>query len=131
MLGEAALVAENLRGLKSRGIGLAMDDFGTGFASIGQLRRFPFDSVKIDCASMGAAEKGGAGTEAARAIAALCQSLGLTVVAGSVESEAQLEVVGALCTSGQDHLFGHPLAAEDVRGLLTSRHRAQMKVVAG
>ncbi|MES2711457.1 MAG: EAL domain-containing protein [Pseudomonadota bacterium] len=128
--GDAPVVAENLRSLKARGIGLAMDDFGTGFASIGQLRRFPFDTVKIDCASAGAAEEGSAGTEAVRAIAALCQSLGLAVAAGAVETEAQLAAIAEICTIGQGALFGAPLPAAEVRRLLASRHGAHLKVVA-
>ena len=131
VLKDSPVVLANLRGLKGRGIGLAMDDFGTGSASISHLRRFPLDTVKIDLGSQDAVGGGAEGAEAMRAIAALCRSLGLTVAAEGLETEEQLAAVGEACAFGQGYLFGRPVPGPEVHRMLGSgRPGGRLKVVA-
>lgn len=111
----------NLRALKALGVQLSLDDFGTGYSSLAQLKRFPFDFVKIDRTFVS-----GVGTNAedeaiAAAIIAMAHSLGLKVVAEGVETETQLNVMRQLrCDEMQGFLFSEPLPAAQFEALLRS-----------
>jgi diguanylate cyclase (GGDEF)-like protein len=131
VLKDSPVVMANLRSLKGRGIGLAMDDFGTGSASISHLRRFPFDMVKIDGGSQDSAGEGGEGAAATRAIAALCRSLGFAVAAEGIETEDQLAAVEEVCSLGQGYLFGRPMpGAEVLKTLGIGRPGGHLAVIA-
>ena len=116
--------ARNLRALKALGVQLSLDDFGTGYSSLAQLKRFPFDFVKIDRSFIS-----GVGTNAedgaiAAAIIAMAHSMGLKVVAEGVETEAQLGVMRTLkCDEMQGFLFSKPLPAGDFAALVRSERR--------
>jgi len=105
-------VAADLMALRSLGVGLAVDDFGTGFASLDYLRRFNFDEIKID-RSFVSGLPDPTDTAITSSIIALGRSLGLTVVAEGVETRAQYDHLKRLgCTVGQGHLFHRPVPAE-------------------
>ena len=116
--------ARNLRALKAMGVQLSLDDFGTGYSSLAQLKRFPFDFVKIDrsfVSGVGSNTEDGA---IAAAIIAMAHSMGLKVVAEGVETEAQLEVMRRLqCDEMQGFLFSEPLPADAFEALLKSHRR--------
>ncbi len=97
------------------GIGLAVDEFGTGCASLSHLKRFPVDTLKIDRSFLRGLP--GATEDAAlvEAIFTMARGLGLRVVAAGVETHAQLAFVQELgCKMAQGHLFSRPVAAEQV-----------------
>jgi diguanylate cyclase (GGDEF)-like protein len=102
-------VARRLLGLKELGLKLAMDDYGTGYSTLLQLRRLPFDSLKIDrsfVAGLGQAE---ADAQIVQAIIAMAGSLGLEVVAEGVETPEQAALLTAFgCRLGQGFLLGRP-----------------------
>jgi diguanylate cyclase len=84
-------VVRQLPALKELGVAIAMDGFETGYSSLGYLRRFPIDKLKID-RSFGAGVATEAGDAAiCSAILAVAKSMGLTVTAEGVEEPAQLE----------------------------------------
>jgi EAL domain-containing protein (putative c-di-GMP-specific phosphodiesterase class I) len=95
--------------LHARGIGLALDDFGSGAASIGYLQRFRFDRLKIDKQFVARAINEPKGVEILAALVALGRSLRLQVTAEGVETEDEAALLKA---SGCDHLqgwlFGQP-----------------------
>lgn len=104
-----------LRALRDRGIRLAMDDFGTGFSSLGYLRRFPFDIIKIDRSFVQniLIEPGDA--TIVRTIVAMAHNLGLHVIAEGVETEAQLRYLrDLLCDEAQGYLFNQPMPEQHV-----------------
>ncbi len=114
-----------LRGLRAAGIKVALDDFGTGFASLSYLRAFPFDKIKIDrsfVSDLGQAE----GCFAiVRAATRLARDLGMETIAEGIETPLQfLQLRHLGCAEGQGYLFGHPMPADEVPGLLIARHRA-------
>jgi EAL domain-containing protein (putative c-di-GMP-specific phosphodiesterase class I) len=106
--------------LKRLGVRLLVDDFGTGYSSLGYLHRFPFDTIKIDRSFVSRIEQhGGKNAEIVRAIAALAEGLGMSVVAEGVETREQAERVIAFgCTYGQGHLYSRPISAAETERLL-------------
>jgi diguanylate cyclase (GGDEF)-like protein len=112
-------IASRLRELKRLGVQLAVDDFGTGFASLQHLRRFPIDVLKI--AKSFVDELGGASDDSAlaRAIIDLGGSFQLRVVAEGIEQREQLERLMQLgCDLGQGFYFAEPMPGADVERLL-------------
>ena len=95
-----------LHALRSSGVKLAVDDFGTGYTSLGNLKRFPVDVIKIDRSFV--SELGRSTQDAAivTAIVTLAHDLGLVVTAEGVETEDQKRI---LCELGCDYLQGFHL----------------------
>jgi EAL domain-containing protein (putative c-di-GMP-specific phosphodiesterase class I) len=107
----AALV-DNLHGLRTAGVSLSVDDFGTGWSSMSRLRVVAPDEIKID-RSFVAVLAAGADEAIVRAILALSRELGCRVVAEGVEHEEQRSALVALgCPQLQGYLFGRPVRAE-------------------
>jgi len=71
------------------GVRLAIDDFGTGFASLSQLRRIPFDIVKIDRSFVAQLAPGSRAESVISGIVDMAHRLGISVVAEGIESEEQ------------------------------------------
>jgi diguanylate cyclase (GGDEF)-like protein/PAS domain S-box-containing protein len=116
--------ARNLRALKALGVQLSLDDFGTGYSSLGQLKRFPFDFVKIDRTFISGVGNNAEDEAIAAAIIAMAHSMGLKVVAEGVETDAQLAVMQRLqCDEMQGFLFSKPLQAAQFEALLRSEKR--------
>lgn len=104
-----------LERLKALGVYLSLDDFGTAYSSLNYLRRFPFDSLKIDKSFTAELDDPQLAPDAsiARAIVALGHSLGLTVVAEGVESYHQLQELKRMgCDEAQGFYLCRPLPAE-------------------
>jgi diguanylate cyclase (GGDEF)-like protein/PAS domain S-box-containing protein len=116
--------ARNLRSLKALGVQLSLDDFGTGYSSLAQLKRFPFDFVKIDRSFISGVGTNPEDEAIAGAIIAMAHSMGLKVVAEGVETEAQLLVMRDLkCDEMQGYLFSRPLPAPEFDALVRSQRR--------
>jgi diguanylate cyclase (GGDEF)-like protein len=106
--------ARVLSELKRLGVRVAMDDFGTGHASLSYLSRLPFDVLKIDRSFVGQLFANPRSATTLRAIIALGHELGLEVVAEGVETQSQLEVLTREgCDRFQGYLLGKPLEADD------------------
>jgi diguanylate cyclase len=124
----AALDLDSLVGrlamLRDTGVRIALDDFGAGYSSLGQLRRLPVDIIKIDRSLVGEP----ASTSRARAVKPLVdvvvqlgERLRLEVIAEGVGDRAQRRIVeGAGCRLAQGELFAHPMPAERVGPLLSA-----------
>ncbi len=111
LLDDTARALRMLRTLRSNGVLVQLDDFGTGFSALSYLHRFPLECLKID-RSFVAGLVGDTRPESmavVRAIQALAGSLGIHTIAEGVESEAQRIILRELgCQHGQGYLFGHP-----------------------
>jgi diguanylate cyclase (GGDEF)-like protein len=98
-----------LQQLKSLGVRIAMDDFGTGYASLSSLQSFPFDKIKIDrsfIAVLGPSEQSRA---VVRAVVGLGETLDIPVIAEGVETEEQfLILLQEGCRQVQGYLIGRP-----------------------
>jgi EAL domain-containing protein (putative c-di-GMP-specific phosphodiesterase class I) len=115
-----------LQALRDLGATVAVDDFGTGYASLSYLRRFPVQELKIDRSFVAAMSR----DDGDRAIVAGCvqlaRALGLTSVAEGVETQEQRDALLELgCDLAQGYLFSRPLPAhelllDDVRTVLSA-----------
>ncbi len=91
LIAEPRLAADGLKFLRDRGYRISLDDFGTGYSSLSYLHRFPFDEIKLDGGFICDVEKNEASRTIVRGVVDLIHSLGLSVVAEGVESQAQLD----------------------------------------
>lgn len=108
--------AENfalLEQLNSLGVKVVLDDFGSGYASLGYLREFPFHEIKIDRTFV--ADDSPQAQAILDSVTQLGHALGARVTAEGVETIAQLERVrGIGCDKAQGFLLGRPVAASEV-----------------
>jgi diguanylate cyclase (GGDEF)-like protein len=107
------------------GIRVALDDFGTGQSSLGRLRQFDFDKLKIDRAFVSSILDDKPSEHIIRAILAMCEGLGMEVVAEGIEEEGQAHrLVQFGCAGGQGYLFGRPSNAETTMAYLRETYLA-------
>ncbi|KYK44005.1 diguanylate cyclase [Bradyrhizobium liaoningense] len=122
LLEKSAQVLATLHALRALGVRISMDDFGTGYSSLSYLRSFPFDKIKIDQSFV---RDLGANREAQaiiRSIVSLGKSLGVTITAEGVETEAELSCLRAEgCHEGQGFLFSKARPNAEIVSLLAAQ----------
>jgi EAL domain-containing protein (putative c-di-GMP-specific phosphodiesterase class I) len=108
-----------LEDLHDLGVKIAVDDFGTGFSSLGQLRRFPIDVIKVDRSFVQGVDHDAKDAAIAANLVSLAHALGLVAVAEGIESEGQLASLRGLdCDLAQGYLFARPAPGEQITQLL-------------
>ncbi|POZ62122.1 EAL domain-containing response regulator [Chromobacterium alticapitis] len=118
-LAEAIGIAARLR---LSGVGLSIDDFGTGFATFQQLMRFPFTELKIDQSLVTSVANKPHLEAVFNSILELARRLQLTTVAEGIETPTDLSFVGERgCVMGQGYYFAKPLSAEQFEGWVKQR----------
>ena len=114
--------------LKSMGIKISIDDFGTGFSSLVSLKRLPIDALKIDRTFVRDATSDQDDAALVMAIITLAHNLRLKVIAEGVETEDQLKFLQLLrCDEIQGFLFSKPLQAEALASLFDSHAERFLK----
>jgi len=109
-----------LRDLKSLGLRLALDNFGTGYSSFANLGEYPVDKIKVDRKFV--QEINGSGSGTAAAIVAMARLLQIPVQAEGIETEWQREaLVRSQCDAGQGYLFSHPMPEDEFRSWMDSK----------
>lgn len=111
--GDLDTIVSNLKIFKEFGCTVAMDDFGTGFSSLGQFEVFELDKLKIDKIFIHGMVSDLKKQKLVKAIIAMASSLNLSVVAEGIEDERQLQFLQNMgCEYGQGYLFSKPLQKE-------------------
>ena len=127
---ESAIV-DRLRALRTMGVRISIDDFGTGFSSVSVLRVFPVDALKIDTQFVRDLVLDPKDADVAAAVVALAKSMALTVIAEGVENPAQLDFLRAQgCEMWQGYLCCPPVQATEVRAVLGRRSGGAMRRLA-
>ena len=108
-------VHETLQSLEAAGVGIAMDDFGTGYASLSYLRDYPFSAIKIDRSFIMRMDSDARSRELVMSAVRLAQSLGMRVIAEGIETRVQLRLLRAEgCELGQGFLFSPAVPAHEL-----------------
>ena len=114
--------------LKAIGVQLSLDDFGTGYSSLSQLKRFPFDKLKIDRSFVQGLPDDADDLALTTAIVAMGKALKLTVIAEGVETQVQRDVLQTLgCDEIQGYWVAKPLPVEAFARFVQESARLQAR----
>jgi diguanylate cyclase (GGDEF)-like protein len=113
------LIIERLASLHELGVRMAIDNFGTGYASLAHLRRLPLDIVKIDSSFVAGLGHDETLTMLTRTVVQVGRELGLRVIAEGIEQARQLSALREMgCGYGQGFLVARPMAVSGVEALI-------------
>jgi diguanylate cyclase (GGDEF)-like protein/PAS domain S-box-containing protein len=111
---------DTLRGLRSLGVGVAFDDYGTGYASLSMLKRLPLTRLKIDKGFVQNVQSDPGDVGIIEAILQLGRTFNLGVTAEGIETERQEQILLALgCKEAQGFLYSRAVPAEQLRAVLS------------
>ena len=119
--------SEVLCRIKEMGVRLALDDFGTGYSSLATIRKYPFDTLKIDCSFVQEIGTGNVGADArdttiVELVSNLAHIFGMQAVAEGVETEEQEALLrGMGCDLAQGYYYSGPVCEEEATRLLLER----------
>ncbi len=114
--------------LRELGVRISIDDFGTGFSSLSYLRTYPFDKIKVDRSFVRDLLRDDRSQRIVSAIAGLGIQFGMQTTAEGVETEEQLQWLGAEgCSEAQGYLFSKPVPSSEVLPLLAKIDRARVR----
>jgi diguanylate cyclase (GGDEF)-like protein/PAS domain S-box-containing protein len=128
LLRQDAAIMSQLEHLRELGVGIAFDDYGTGYASLSGLKKYPLTTLKIDRSFVSELSVSASDVAVVGAVLYLGRSFGLKVIAEGVETahqEAYLINLG--CTSAQGYLYDRPMPS-DALILKLSEPDRRMKV---
>jgi diguanylate cyclase (GGDEF)-like protein len=126
LINNVGVARETLEQLHALGVGLMLDDFGTGFTSLSNLQLFPFDFVKIERPFVNLDNADQANTGMMAAMVQMAASLKLTAIAEIIESEAAATALQQMgCEYGQGYYFSGPIEAEEALRRLSSQEPFQ------
>lgn len=112
-------VTKKLRQLRSFGVRISLDDFGTGFSSLAYLKKLPINTLKIDKSFIDTVLTDASTRIITESIISMVKALGCESIAEGVENEQQYKYLHAIgCDVIQGYLLGRPMSADDVEYML-------------
>lgn len=118
---------EAISALRELGVGIAFDDFGTGYASLSSLQRYPLTTLKIDRGFVRQICSATCDAAITKALIAMSRDLGLLTIAEGIETIQQQEALVALgCPFGQGYLYGRPMPFKDVLDIIQREARTRL-----
>ncbi len=125
LAGDSTPCVHALRLLRAAGVRISIDDFGTGFSSLGRLSELPIDTLKIDRSFTSRLPDDRKGCTLVSTIINLAHAFDMTTVAEGVETEAQLDyLIHAGCDESQGYLHSRPIPKAELERLLGSSNAA-------
>jgi EAL domain-containing protein (putative c-di-GMP-specific phosphodiesterase class I) len=125
MLHDIANTIEKMGKLKELGIRFSMDNFGTGYSSLSHLKKLPIDQLKIDQFLMRDITIDSCDAMIVKTIIDMTRKLGVNVIGGGVEIEAQFACLKQLgCFAYQGYLFGKPMPLDEFENLISAGSQA-------
>lgn len=113
LLHDEGRVLDMFKRIQELGVRVLFDDFGTGYASLSYLKKFPLDGLKIDRSFVFDLLTDSDDAAIVSSTIGLSKQLGLTVVAEGIENRATADfLVGMGCEEGQGYFFGRPMPAD-------------------
>ena len=107
-----------LRRLRTQGVAIALDDFGSGYSSISSLEQLPLTRVKLDRSLIASIDTNARSAAIARSIIGLCEGLALEITAEGVERPQQIAMLREHTLYLQGYLLSHPVPAEQLPKVL-------------
>jgi diguanylate cyclase (GGDEF)-like protein/PAS domain S-box-containing protein len=106
-------VLDIFQGIRKLGVRIVFDDFGTGYASLSYLKKFPLDGIKIDKSFVLELFAGSHDAAIVGSTVSLGRQLGLSVIAEGIENRSTADLlIGMGCEEGQGYFFGRPMPAQ-------------------
>jgi len=128
MLNDDGCSKAQLEALHEMGVGLAFNDYGTGYASLAFLKQFPITRLKIDRGFVSNVRAQGADAAIVQAVLMLARKFRFAVIAEGVETEEQEELLRKWrCPQAQGYLYGEPVTTTDFVELLRHPHAASQQ----
>ncbi len=125
VMADAEHTLQVLNRLFALGVRIAIDDYGTGYASLSYLKHLPADELKIDCTFVRHLTTDLSDQAIVRSTVNMAHSLGIRVVAEGVEDQVSWDLLGALrCDLAQGYYLSRPVPAEDLECWLRAREEA-------
>lgn len=111
-----------MKRLREMGVRISIDDFGVGYSSLSYLKRFPFDTLKIDRSFIQSISQNSKDSIITKTLIHMAHALQLTVVAEGVETREELEFLREQdCDCMQGYYFSRPLSASNFEKLIRSQ----------
>ncbi len=121
LVNNPTIAKRKLAALKELGFGLSLDDFGTGFSSIGYLRQFPFDRLKVDRSFVREIGINPTANALIQSVVSLGDAMNLAVVAEGIENAEQLTLLRLVqCEFIQGFFISKPITAAEVTDLFAT-----------
>jgi diguanylate cyclase (GGDEF)-like protein len=119
LISDPETAGQVMQGLHDLGVSIALDDFGTGYASIGFLRQFSFDKLKLDRSLVIDAENSDAARALLQASVAMARALHMEVTAEGVETYGQADLMRVVgCDQLQGWLFHKAMSSEELESMM-------------
>jgi len=123
LLVDEARVLDTFLRIQQLGVRIVFDDFGTGYASLSYLKKFPLDGLKIDRSFVLDVLTDADDAAIVGSTIGLSRQLGLSVIAEGIENRATADLLASMgCEEGQGYFFGRPQPASDLESQFLAPH---------